>query len=209
MMRSIAIAMTAALIAASPAFAAAECCAPGWKELFNGEDLEGWKNARPGESLRWFVEDGTLTNNPDDKDIATTESFQDFDLMLEYKTVPKGNSGVYLRGRIEIQVLDSYGRTEIGTGDDGGIYGQHAPLVNASRPPGEWSRLEVTFVGDTLTAKLNGKLIHDNVKITEVTGGALPGGVKDPGPLMLQGDHGKVWYRNIFIRPITAAAETQ
>jgi hypothetical protein len=166
--------------------------------------LTGWTNARPGEKINWVIDNGAMTNTPKDKDIGTAEKFQDFDLQLEYKTVKGGNSGVYLRGRIELQVLDSFGKTDISTGSDGGIYGQHAPLVNASKPVGEWIVLEATIVGDTLTAKLNNKLIHDKVKLTEVTGGALPGSVTDPGPLMLQGDHGKVWYRNIRIRPIAA-----
>jgi len=206
MIKKLALIGVVCCLAAFSALAADECCA-SWKTLFNGQDLTGWTNARPDQKLKWVVEDGAITNTPKDKDIATTEQFQDFDLQLEYKTVPKGNSGVYLRGRIELQVLDSFGKTELTTGDDGGIYGQYAPLVNASKPAGEWNVLEATFVGDTLTAKLNGKLIHDKVKITEVTGGALPGGVTDPGPLMLQGDHGKVWYRNIRIRPIKPAAE--
>lgn len=196
----------ACCMAALPALAAEECC-PAVKSLFGGQDLKGWTNARPGQTINWVVEDGAMTNTPKDKDIATTEQFKDFDLKIEYKTVAKGNSGVYLRGRIELQVLDSFGKTDISTGDDGGIYGQHAPLVNASKPTGEWNILEATIVGDVLTAKLNGKLIHDKVKITEVTGGALPGGVTDPGPLMLQGDHGKVWFRNIQIKPINATAD--
>jgi len=189
---------------AAAAFGAEECCAP-WQTLFNGENLDGWTNARPGQTIKWTVEDGAMTNTPKDKDIATVEKFKDFDLQLEYKTVPKGNSGVYLRGRIELQVLDSYGKEELSTGDDGGIYGQHPPLVNASKPTGEWNVLEATLVGDTLSAKLNGKVIHDKVKLTKVCGGALPGAVTDPGPLMLQGDHGKVWYRNVRIRPVKSS----
>ena len=122
----------ACCMAALPALAAEECC-PAVKSLFGGQDLKGWTNARPGQTINWVVEDGAMTNTPKDKDIATTEQFKDFDLKLEYKTVAKGNSGVYLRGRIELQVLDSFGKTDISTGDDGGIYGQHAPLVNASK----------------------------------------------------------------------------
>lgn len=194
-------------VVAGGAFTADQCCCASWQTLFNGQNLGGWKNARPGQTINWTVEDGAMTNTPKDKDIATVEKFKDFDLQLEYKTVPKGNSGVYLRGRIELQVLDSYGKEDPSPGDDGGIYGQHPPMINASKPAGQWNILEATFVGDTLTAKLNGKLIHDKVKLTEVCGGALPGKVTDPGPLMLQGDHGKVWYRNVRIRPIKAGAE--
>jgi len=189
----------------------ASCCSvisegdEGWIKLFNGECLEGWQNARkPDTANKWSVDDGALTNADHGNDIATVKTFKDFELKLEYKTVKNGNSGVYLRGRVEVQVLDSYGKKELSTGDDGGIYGQYAPLVNASKPAGEWNLLEACYVGDTLCVKLNGKVVQDKVKIAKVTGGALPGGVNEAGPLMLQGDHGKVWYRNIMIRPIEA-----
>lgn len=184
-----------------PGAYAAECCGgEGWVKLFNGSDLEGWRNARePRAENKWLIEDGAMTNVEHGHDIATVKSFKDFGLRLEYKTVPGGNSGVYLRGRIEVQVLDSFGKQKPGKGDDGAIYDQFAPLVNASKPVGEWNQLEACIVGDTLTVKLNGQVIHDKRKISEVTGGALPGKVTDAGPLLLQGDHGKVWYRNIEI----------
>lgn len=202
----LAVFLAAAFIGA-PALAEKKCCgdgeAGGWKKLFNGKDLEGWQNARkPGAENKWSVEGGAMTNAEHGNDIATVETFEDMQLKLEYKTVKGGNSGVYLRGRVEIQVLDSYGKGKLSTGDDGGIYGQYAPLVNASKPAGQWNTLEAQYVGDSLTVKLNGKLVQDGVKITKVTGGALPGGVNEAGPLMLQGDHGKVWYRNIMVRPI-------
>jgi len=184
------------------------CCKAEWIPLFNGKDLTGWQNARdPKAENHWGVEDGALTNlktGHDGNDISTTESFKDFCLKLEYKTVPKGNSGVYLRGRVEVQVLDSFGKNPPGKGDDGAIYDQFAPKENASKPAGEWNTLEATYRGDTVTVTLNGKVVQDKVKITSVTGGALAGGVDEPGPLMLQGNHGKVWYRNIMIRPCPA-----
>jgi hypothetical protein len=132
-------------------------------------------------------------------DLATVDKFKDFCLHTEYKTIPGGNSGVYLRGRIEVQVLDSHGKTELTAGDAGAIYDKFVPLVNAAKPPGEWHTLDTCYLGDRLTVLLNGQLVQNNIHITELTGGALPGKVNDPGPLMLQGDHGKVWYRNIRI----------
>lgn len=175
----------------------------GWISLFDGSTLEGWRNARaPRAENKWFVEDGAMTNVDHGNDIATVKRFKDFDVKLEFKTVPEGNSGVYLRGRIEIQVLDSYGKEEVTNQDNGAIYGQFAPKINASRPAGEWNQLEATIIGDEVTVRLNGIIIHDRQKLTEVTGGALPGKVTDPGVLLLQGDHGKVWYRNIMIREI-------
>lgn len=187
------------LTAGSPAAAEED----GWISLFDGSTLEGWRNARaPRAENRWFIEDGAMTNVDHGNDIATVKRYKDFDLKLEFKTVPGGNSGVYLRGRIEIQVLDSFGKEEVTNQDNGAIYGQFAPKVNASRPAGEWNQLEATIIGDEVTVRLNGMLIHDRQKLTEVTGGALPGKLSDPGPLLLQGDHGKVWYRNIMIREI-------
>ena len=177
----------------------------GWISLCDGKNLACWQNARKADAEnQWFVEDGTMTNKHHANNTSTKCTFKDFELKLEYKIVKDGNSGVYLRGRIELQILDSFGHEKPGTGDDGAIYGKFVPLVNASRPAGEWNQLEATYVGDTLTAKLNGKLIHDKQKITEPTGGALPGKVNDPGPLMLQGDHGKIWFRNIMVRPLQA-----
>lgn len=181
-----------------------------WIDLFNGKDLEGWQNARkPEEDHGWTVDEGSMTNKEGANDIATKELFKDFILKLEYKTVKGGNSGVFLRGRTEIQVYDSYGKETPTLEDNGAIYGQNLPKVNASKPVGEWNTLKARFVGNTLSVYLNGQLIHDKIQLNEVSGGALPGGVTDPGPIRLQGDHGKVWYRNIQIRPITGSRGEQ
>ena len=214
MNRRFAIALAALLgVVVGPVLALSDAAAPakdGWIALFNGKDLLGWQKARePRVDPKWAVDGDAMTNLDGARDIATIAVYQDFDLTLEYKTVKEGNSGVYLRGRIEVQVFDSSGKEKPGTDDDGAIFGQFAPAVNASKPAGEWNALDVHLVGDTITVKLNGKLIHDNVKLTTVCGGALPGGLLDPGPLRLQGDHGKVWYRNIELRPIGANAKTQ
>lgn len=183
-------------------------CATGapraaWKPLLNGRNLEGWRHARqPLAESTWYAETGAITNVLHGNDVATIETFKDFDLALEYKIVKGGNSGVYLRGRVEIQVLDSFGKQTPGKGDDGAIYDQFPPRANASKPAGEWNTLEVRYQGNEVTARLNGMLIHDHQPVVKPTGGALPGGVDEAGPIMLQGDHGKVWYRNIRIRPI-------
>lgn len=196
-----------AVMAVSVVASAAE---EGWVPLFNGKDLTGWQNARnaAGEN-KWAVEDGALTNvatGHDGNDIGTAGTFKDFELKLEYKTVKDGNSGVYLRGRVEIQVLDSFGKNPPGKGDDGAIYDQFPPKENASKPVGEWNALEVSYVGDVVNAKLNGKVIQDKQQVVKVTGGALPGGVNEAGSLMLQGNHGKVWYRNIMIKSLDKKA---
>ena len=184
----------------------AEVPADGWISLFNGQDLTGWQNARePGGEVTWFVEDGAMTNTEHGQNIDTVEQFQDFELVIEYKTLPGGNSGVYLRGRTELQVLDTYGKEDLAVEDGGAVYGQFPPLVNATKPAGEWHEYRASIVGNVLNASLNGQVVQQDVELTDVCGGALPGAVTDPGLLMLQGDHDKVWYRNIMIRPIGVA----
>lgn len=175
----------------------------GWITLFAGTGLDGWVNARDaGAENKWSIEHGAMTNVEHGNDIATKALFGDFELFIEYKTVPAGNSGVYLRGRIEIQVFDSNGKAAVDKADAGAIYDMYAPAVNAAKPAGEWNSIEARYVGNRLTVKLNGQVVQDNVTVDDVTGGALPGDVNEAGPLMLQGDHGKVWYRNIRIRPV-------
>lgn len=176
----------------------------GWIDLFDGKTLEGWQNARqPGDAHFWSIEEGAMANDADNgRDLSTTANFKDFELQIEYKTVPGGNSGVYLRGRVEVQILDSYGKNEMSKGDAGAVYDQYAPLLNASLPSGDWHKFDIRYAGDKLTVKLNGQLVQDNVTVRGVTGGALRGRVNGPGPIMLQGDHGKVWFRNVRIRPI-------
>ena len=186
--------------------------------LFDGTNLDNWVR-RDGSPAGWKVEDGAMTVEPGTGDILTTQQFTDFLLHLEFRTphMPeaqgqaRGNSGVYLQGRYEIQVLDSYGIDVPGTGDCGAIYAQFAPLVNACKPPLEWQSYDVIFraarvdeSGNVLehariTALQNGQVIHNNVQTLGPTGGALNQDVGSPGPLLLQ-DHGNlVSYRNIWI----------
>ncbi len=179
----------------------------GWIQLFNGKDLEGWK-FKGGTNTSWSVEDGVMANTkPTEKgkrgvDIFTEKTFRDFQLHIEFKVPKGGNSGVYLRGRKEIQVHDSFGIEKPGPGHCGGLYGKAGAMVNACKPAGEWNSFDVTIVGDVITVYHNGKLIHDKVELKGCTGGALDGDDTKPGPLMLQGDHSTVWYRNIWIKPL-------
>lgn len=188
--------------------------------LFNGRDLSNWQT-RSGGPAGWEVKDGVMTVVPGTGDIMTKEKFVDFMLHLEWmepdmpeaKGQAKGNSGVYLQGRYEIQVLDSYGIEVPGKGDCGAIYNQYAPLVNACKPPLQWQSYDIVFRAARLdssgkienariTAFQNGMVIHNNVIVDGVTGGAIDDKVLEPGPLLLQ-DHGNlVKYRNIWIVPL-------
>ena len=189
--------------------------------LFNGSDLSNW-TSRDGGAPGWTVEDGVMAVVPRTGDIMTTEQFTDHFLHLEFMTpdMPeatgqaKGNSGVFLQGRYEIQVLDSYGIALPGMGDCGAIYNQFAPLVNACKPPLEWQSYDVIFRAPRLnddgeiventrvTVLQNGLVILNNVILSGTTGANIGGGVGDPGPLLLQ-DHGNlVKFRNIWAVPL-------
>ena len=181
--------------------------------LFNGEDVDNW-TTRDGQPAGWKVEGGELHVVPKTGDIMTRQMMTDFCMHLEFRCpdMPeatgqaKGNSGVFLQGRYEIQVLDSYGWKEPGMGDCGAIYNQFAPLVNACRPALEWQTYDVVFRaprdgenGPRLTVLHNGMVIQNNVQLPGVCGAAIDEEVHTPGPLLLQ-DHGDlVAYRNIWM----------
>lgn len=199
-------------------------------EPFNGKDLSGWK-LRRAEGSRWVVGTAKL-NDQNPRELAVTQSadgpgelinaqghgvdiyseqeFGDCTLHVEVM-VPKGsNSGIYLMGNYEIQILDSWGKSTVGPGDIGGLYGAAAPRTNAAAEPGSWQKFVVEFqaprfsdgqkTADAVFKKvtLNGKLIHEDVAMKGVTGGNL-GPERPTGPLMFQGDHGPVAFRNIRV----------
>ena len=185
--------------------------------LFDGKDVSKW-DARNGGKAGWKAEGGILHVVPGTGDIVSKELFNDFYLHLEFRCpdMPeatgqaKGNSGVYLQGRYEIQVLDSYGIEVPGMGDCGGLYNQYAPLFNACKPAMEWQTYDVCFrsarvdgSGKVLenarvTVIHNGLTIQNNVIMNGPTGGAMAETEDKPGPLLLQ-DHGNlVCYRNVW-----------
>jgi hypothetical protein len=160
----------------------------------------GWRLEAPGGKDNWSIANGELVNSASGTNLITRDVFNDFKLHLEVIVPKGGNSGIYLRGRHEVQVEDSYGKPPWNRGM-GGVYGQVTPLANPSRPAGEWQTFDITLVGRRLTVVLNGIPIHDNAEIPGTTGGALDSREGDPGPIMLQGDHGPIRYRNLRITP--------
>src|SRR2546421_6792708 len=168
--------------------------APRWGKpihLFNGKDVTGWRLRNNERGNCWSAANGTMMNNVPCVDIITEQKFTDFKLHLEFNIVAESNSGVYLRGRHEVQIEDSFGKATDSL-RMGGVYGFLRPAVNASGRPGEWQTYDIMLIGRRVTVILNGKTIIDNAEIPGITGGALDSDEGAPGPLMLQGDHGKV-----------------
>jgi hypothetical protein len=172
--------------------------------LFDGKSMDAWGIQMADRAIMWSVADGAMTNEPKGNNLVSKEKFKDFRLDAEYKVSPKGNSGIYLRGRYEMQVLDDAGRTDDREHGHMSIYSAKAPLVNASKAADEWQTVQITVVGNCVSATLNGQKIHDNSKLARITGGALDARETEPGPIMIQGDHEKVWYRKVVVTPITS-----
>jgi len=171
--------------------------------LFNGKNLDGWELM--GRRKNGFkVEDGVMINDPKGHgygNLRTVDEFEDFKLSIEVNVPAGSNSGVYLRGMYEIQVLDSYGK-ELDSHNMGGLYSRITPSQAAEKPAGEWQTMEMILYKRHVTVILNGKTIIDNQPAYGPTGGAIIADVFKPGPIYLQGDHGKVSYRNIVLTPI-------
>ncbi|MGH9310127.1 MAG: 3-keto-disaccharide hydrolase [Vicinamibacterales bacterium] len=176
--------------------------------LFDGKSLDAWDVQQKAKPMGWSLSDGAMTNQPHANNLVSKEKFKDFRLDAEYKLSPKGNSGIYLRGRYELQVLDDAGQETFDRGHLS-VYGRKKPDVNASKPAGEWQTLQVTLVGNCVTATLNGKTVHDNARITGITGGALDAKETEAGPIMIQGDHEVVWFRKVILTPITSGGGTK
>lgn len=184
--------------------------------LFDGTSLSNWTKL-DGMPAEWIVEDGAVQVVPGTGDICTKELFGDHYLHLEFKLsdMPdatgqaKSNSGVFLQGRYEIQVLDSSGLAIPGFADCGAVYDQYAPLTNACMAPLTWQAYDVIFRAPRCEGKVvkerarvsvvhNGIIIHNNVELPGMTGAPSDDNVQLPGHLRLQ-DHGNVvWFRNIW-----------
>ena len=178
--------------------------------LFNGKDLTSWKLINEKQVNGFKVIDGSLVNDPVQKEgephisygnLRTEKEFEDFNLKLDVNVPAGNNSGVYLRGMYEIQVVDSY-KKELDPHNMGAVYSRIKPVTAAEKPAGEWQSLDITLCKRYATVILNGIKIIDNQPIYGPTGGAILSDVFAPGPIYLQGDHGKVSYRNIILTPI-------
>ena len=170
-------------------------------ELFDGKSVAGWDVQAKGKPMGWSVADGVMVNEAGANNLVSRQKFNNFRIHCEYKLEEKSNSGIYLRGRYELQVLDDFGKPAESHGHMA-IYSRVPPAVNASKAPGEWQVMEAVIVGNRVTVTLNGKTVHDNVEISGITGGALDSSEAAPGPIMLQGDHGKVWFRKVTVTPV-------
>ncbi len=208
--------------------------------LFNGVDLTGWKLKGVEAKSKWavglcaldakdparfsFMPHGLIDVQKADLvnrasggvDIYTEAKFGDCTIEVEFM-VPRGsNSGVYVQGEYEVQILDSFGRDKVGPGDVGGLYGAAAPRVNAAKKPGEWQKFVIDFQAPRfeggkkvanakfLKVVLNDQVIHENVEMKGPTPSSLTGKEAPTGPFLFQGDHGPVAFRNIKIWPKNA-----
>lgn len=166
-----------------------------------------WELVEKGALNGWSLKDGVLMNRlPEGKhprlgNLRTKAVFDDFRLTTEVRTQPGSNSGIYLRGIYEIQIADTYGKP-VDSHNMGALYSRITPAVAAEKPVGEWQTLEITLVNRHLTVVLNGKRIIDNQPVLGCTGGALTSDETKPGPIMLQGDHTTIDYRNMELRPV-------
>jgi len=168
--------------------------------LFDGRDFTGWTFDNPAKSTSWKVENGCLINKSAGSNIATKDTFKDFKLHIEVNCPSNANSGIYLRGRYEVQVEDD-SLQEPPSHHMGAVYGFLAPTPEQLRRPGVWQSFDITLLGRYVTVIQNGQTIINNQEIPGITGGAIDSHEELPGPIYLQGDHGGIAYRNIVLTP--------
>jgi hypothetical protein len=174
---------------------------PQWGKpitLFNGKDLSGWHADRAEN--QWKAENGILRSLKSGANLISDQKFTDFKLHVEFRYEKGSNSGIYLRGRYEVQIEDDKGK-EPWYGYLGGIYGFLTPNEMVAKDPGEWQTYDITLIGRRVTVVANGKTIISDQIIPGITGGALDSNEGEPGPIMFQGDHGPIDFRNIVITP--------
>jgi Domain of Unknown Function (DUF1080) len=177
---------------------------PSWGKpvsLFDGKDLTGWHASDPKAPKTWTVEDGNLVSPGNGPELINDSKFEDFKLHVEFNCGENANSGVYLRGRYEVQI-ETESIDEPPSHHMGSIYGFLAPTPEQPRTPGKWQTYDITLVGRMVTVIQNGQTIIDNKEIPGITGGALDSHEGLPGPIYLQGsEKGRVMFRKIVITP--------
>lgn len=175
--------------------------APVWGKainLFNGKDLTGWKALGKNQ---WEVRNGVLTSPQSGANLISEQTFTDFKLHVEFKYQKGSNSGVYLRGRYEVQIEDSPADAHPASVLFSGVYGFLAPSEIAALGPDKWQSYDITLIGRMVTIVVNGKTVISNQEIPGITGGALDSNEGEPGPIYIQGDHGPIEFRKIVITP--------
>lgn len=204
---------------------------------FNGNDLDNWEVKAPKEKSKWLVGiawvapenakllavqpgKGEMINQTPEHDgsvdIYSKDRYGDCRIELELMVPKDSNSGIYVMGEYEVQVLDSFGHQELGSGDMGAVYGAAPPPVNACKRPGQWQKYVIEFQAPRFDAsgnkvanakfikiELNGQKLHEDLEMPGPTPGGVSGKEAATGPIMFQGNHGPVAYRNIWIRPLS------
>jgi hypothetical protein len=199
--------LLATVVALGPLTLAAADADNGFQPLFNGKDTTGWKLRNPAGHNSWSVLPGEILKNTVEPgshgtDLLTEKKYYNFTVKYEYMTPDGSNSGFYLRGRYEIQILGDYKAGKASNSSNGSLYSFKAPDQFVTKPGGEWQTVEATIIGDRITVTLNGVKVHDNVKCDRATGGELDHRYGEPGPILLQGDHGTVSFRNIELKEL-------
>ena len=224
--------ITLILSVAVPLRAADNTPPPGFIALFNGRDLTGWKGLlkppldnpakraklTPNERAKaqreaddvmrkgWRVENGSLVFNGHGRSLCTVKDYGDFELLVDWRIEPQGDSGIYLRGAPQVQIWDPYTKptkngSEVGSG---GLYNNQKnpskPLVVADRPIGQWNTFRIKMIGDRVTVRLNGKLVTDNVRMENYWQRDKP--IYPTGQIELQNHGSTLWFKNIYIREI-------
>jgi hypothetical protein len=169
-------------------------------QLFDGKDLNGWHGIIPNKELGWSVHDGELSSTGGANNLETDAKFWNFKLHVQYRVGKGSNSGIGLRGRYEVQILEDKDRP-LDRHSNGALYSRIIPTENVSKAPGEWQVYDIRLVGMHVTVVSNGKLITKGV-IEGLTAIACDWEEAKPGPIILQGDHGPVDFRNVVLTPL-------
>jgi hypothetical protein len=168
-------------------------------KLFDGKDTKGWHTDGKNQ---WIAESGLLRSPHSGSNLITDKKFTDFKLHVEFRYPQGSNSGVYLRGRYEVQIIDTKsGEPEPINNQFSAVYGFLPPNKMMAKDPGEWQSYDITLVGRIVTIVANGRKVICDQEIPGITGGAIDSKEGEPGPILFQGDHGPIDYRNIVITP--------